>query len=416
MLNDLIYVCVVSDYNLPEFESCMLRKPKHIVLVVSDFPSIQQGAERLQQQLEEQLQGTVIHRPDKIQHQNFNGQSFSSVQAWIKQCLLPYLATLPSYPKACNITGGTKLSTLALANQNLNWQWLDYKGERHSLQKLCFNSQGELKLTQEESLNSALPAVVARLHSQTVSEVQPNALVLVQPTNTAAHAQLIWNALSAPDSREGEALLDLFGDKQQGLEAVWSYGVLGSKNKKLPLTLAAQELVNLPAFTEAQLEWLQQWQKLAPHSIQLMGQEVNLPSRAQKDDFKRWLSGDWLEQLAHTWLLTKLKPKTIAVNLKVNPLSTKSSTGERETDIVVHDKGLTTVIEIKTDLAPNQKVKGLLQQITSLGRRLGRTRKVLLIGPQLQQKISKQMPEVQLRCQADNVILCRNQQELLALF
>ena len=414
MLQDLIYVCVVSNYNLPDFESCLLRKPKHVVLVVSDYEPVRQGAERLQSQLELVLEGVVVHRPDK--EKKFNGRSFSGCKTWVDDCLIPYLNGLENYPRACNITGGTKLNTLTLAVPKLNWSWLDYKDEDHSLQKLEFK-HNELVCVATESLASASPIDVAKLSSNEVKEVEPNRLIAKQEALSVELAQELWDALSTPQSIQGKALLELFRNKKTGLEAAWLFGAFTPSTKAGMLSLSAKEFIDQDEFNSAQLAWLKQWHALANESIKAEPHSLLLPSKAMKDDFKRWLSGDWLEQLIGVWLLDKIKPKAITMNLKINPLKDeKSSTGERETDIVVHDKGRTTVIEVKTDLAPGHKVKDLLQQITSLGERLGRTRKVLMIGPQLQQKIQHQMHDVEKRCKADQVILCRNKEELLQIF
>lgn len=51
-LTPAVYVCVVSNYNLPDLEACLARHPSDIVLVVSDPEAFEQAAERLEQQLD----------------------------------------------------------------------------------------------------------------------------------------------------------------------------------------------------------------------------------------------------------------------------------------------------------------------------------------------------------------------------
>lgn len=414
-LNELIYVCVVSNYNLPEFESCLLRRPKHVVLVVSDYQKAQEGAERLEQQLEENLVGVRVHRPDISMGRSFNGQSFVECQQWIEDVLMPYLSRLPNLPRICNVTGGTKLYTLALAVPNLGWQQLDYKGTEHFLQVFEFE-EGKLVIKDKKALGSALPYAVAKINSWQVVEVPENHLIKLKPELSLTMAKDIWQALSEELSTEGKALRELFGDDTYGLEAAWSYGRFTASSKRQPLELSTQTFLGKERFSEAEKKWLWQWVQLAPKLIGYTDDSIVVASRAMKDDFKRWLAGDWLEQLTQAWLLEKLPRKTIAANLKINPLpNEKSSTGERETDIVVHHKGVTTVIEVKADLAPGHGVKDLLQQITSLGERLGKTRKVLMIGPQLQDQIKANLKDVKRRCEADEVILCQCKEELLSV-
>ena len=57
-LQSLVYVCVVSGFNLPELESCLARRPAQVLLVVSD--GFQQQAARLNGVLEQLLPGVHV--------------------------------------------------------------------------------------------------------------------------------------------------------------------------------------------------------------------------------------------------------------------------------------------------------------------------------------------------------------------
>lgn len=404
-LNPLIYVCAISNFNLAELESCMLRRPSHVVLMVSDHDPYQKGAERFASVLRQALPNVEIFRPDVLRGASFNGQNFTSIQNWISDHLLPFLDTLPKHPRACNITGGSKLFTLALSSPELVWAWLDYKAEEHNLQKLT-HSTGRLVLEKEEKLSSALPFHVAHLHSEQVKEVQANPISSL--STSSALAEQLWHALET----QNKGLLSLFGCKKYGLESVWSYNKYAERDSQLQLT--SQDFLGKEQFEPDEMRWLSAWKALPVHTLDYSANSISLPNRTTKDDFKRWLSGDWLEQLAKNWLLEGGVPeKAIVMNLKINPHKVKSSIGERETDLVVHHKGKTTIIEVKTDLPPNSKPRDILQQITSLGERLGKTRKALFIGPQLQQKIQNHEQDIANQCLADGVILCRNKQELI---
>jgi hypothetical protein len=50
-----IYVCVVSEFNLPEYEACLTLRPQHLVLVVSNFYKLRKASERLVNALHESL-------------------------------------------------------------------------------------------------------------------------------------------------------------------------------------------------------------------------------------------------------------------------------------------------------------------------------------------------------------------------
>lgn len=416
-LQPMIYVCVASAFNLPELESCLLRRPQYLVLIVSDFQAIKEGALLLAEQIQQLLPGIQIFRPDQELCISFDGRDVAHCLHWADTTLQPYLDTLPQLPRVCNITGGSKAITMALLNKKMQWQWLDYKADsKQELQRLTFED-GSVVAQHSEPLASARPEVVARLYSSSVIEKAENALVRAQPQATVTAAQNLWNALScSEENAKHDALLSLFGNQTTGLESVWMYNMHATSKKQFS-TMSSHEFIQQDEFTYEQLAWLQQWHALAPQALMFSLQSITLPSYRSKDDFKRWLSGDWLEQLAMHWLTDKVNAREMVANLKINPLpGEKSSLGERETDIVVHSAGRTTVIEVKTDFAPNGKIKDLLEQITSLGDRLGRTRKILLIGPQLLHKIEHDLDNIKKRCKADGVNLCYDKQTLLNLF
>ena len=78
-LNPLVYVCSMSEYNLPEFESCLLRRPEYVVLVVSDFEKIKDAADRFTRVIEARLPGIQVIRPDLLSQQSFDGRDLQSI-------------------------------------------------------------------------------------------------------------------------------------------------------------------------------------------------------------------------------------------------------------------------------------------------------------------------------------------------
>lgn len=90
--------------------------------------------------------------------------------------------------------------------------------------------------------------------------------------------------------------------------------------------------------------------------------------------------------------------------------------GQREVDLLVYYRGQTWLIEIKADLPPKQAAGKIEEQLSSLGDRAGNSNKLLLIGPELQQRLQKQgksLENLTLRCQASQVQLLSTKDELL---
>lgn len=415
-LNDLVYVCVISTFNLPDYESCMLRRPAYLVLVVSDGAEFRESAERFSNVIQQELEGIHIIRPDA--RRGFKGTDLAENQRWCTEILKPALDELPAHlPRVCNITGGTKSMTLMLANTSFGWQFMDYKAETQPvLQKIHFNN-GQLECLGAEHLRSALPLVVARLYSSKVRQEYKSAVM--QHPDSAAASQALWHGLKNGDL----ALLKLFGNETSGLERVWKYGLHNPDFDRERLCMSSREFIHQDSFSTEQINWLQSWQQLDPAALDILpdpagGHALCLPGNRLKKrqaGLRRWLSGEWLEQLAESWLKEAGIPaEQIAVNVKVSPGNeNNSSTGERESDVLVHYKGTTSVIEVKTDFPPNnENFNDLLRQLASFKERLGRVRQILLIGPQLHQKICNKYDDILLRCKADNILLAHDAQSL----
>jgi hypothetical protein len=412
-LTPLVYVCVISNFNLPEFESCLLRRPSHLVLVVSTH--MQKNADLFEQQISKTLPGIQVIRPDKATA--FGGSDCQECNSWAQHTLLTHLNALPgTMPRVCNITGGTKAITLSLINPVFRWRWLDYKADqKQQLQRLHINTAGAMTVDGSDGLPMATPDQVAGLHSWNVQK-RPNNPIMDVP-DSSLQANKLWQALSEPESEAGQSLLSLFGGKESGLEKLWVYERGKARKKDTCVTQNANEFAQQDQFNAQQLDWLQGWHRLAPESLQFTASCITLAAGSHTSDpLRRWLSGDWLEQWVADRLREWLPAEHIACNLKVNPLKGEtSSSGERETDIMVHYNGVTTIIEVKTDMPPAGGVKALLEQIASMGDRLGRTRKILFVGPQLKQKMVENFDDIKKRCDSNNVKLCSSATELKRL-
>src|SRR5690606_3350452 len=108
-LQPLVYVCVVSGFNLPELESCLARRPTHVLLIVSD--SFQRQADRLRGVLERLLPEVQVHILSRdTTGEALQGDSVLENQRWVRHVLLPLLNRPPlnAMPQALNFTGGTK--------------------------------------------------------------------------------------------------------------------------------------------------------------------------------------------------------------------------------------------------------------------------------------------------------------------
>ncbi len=417
-LKPLAYVCMVSNFNLPELEACLARRPSDVLLVVSDSAPFADAALRLQQRLQQDLPGSTVHvlHRSSTQH-SLGGDDLLEAQQWFRQVLQPQLEQLAAAgkPAALNFTGGTKAMAFALL-QGYAWQFADYRAQgRRELQVIAQRFDAQRQALDFVALPSlplpdVSPLQVAQLHANDVHAAPLNTLIVEQPQATAQLAQDIWAALSTQEP----ALLQLLGS----LETLWSHALAHADYRHNQITLPWQTFLGAASPPAAQLRWLRRLHELAPQQLHWDERSITLPgnhARKQSRALRDWVSGAWLEQLAHQWLMDAGVPaKAVACNLK-SGLVADNSNAEREADLLVHYRGTTCLIEAKADLPPGGKPAELERQVSSLGDRFGKTRKLLLAGPQLQDRLRQgnRWCNFELRCKASGVTLCTDRQSLL---
>ncbi|WP_404296435.1 hypothetical protein [Halomonas sp.] len=414
-LNPLVYVCVMSSFNLPEWEACLLRRPSDVVLVVSSFKQAQEGAEHMAELLEQQLPGVVVHRPES-RTMPLAGDDALSAQAWLNQVLLPYLArpALAEKPRWLNMTGGTKSMQLALLT-TVRWEQLDYTPANSGQVRAIGLEKAPLAPLEErgsETLTTASAKDVARLYNNSVTFGVPNPL-LYRPASCEL-AERIFRGLTDEDP----GLDAMFA----ALRRLWIDGSGQEQWKQKELALTWPEFLEGETFPDpALMVWLQSVEMLAPEcwsisesGICLPGNKVKNKSSGMHGALKEWLTSGWWEQLAHVWLLGAGLPEAaVASNVHGGEQQENSST-KREADLLVHFRSRTTVVEVKVEPAPGQAPKEMENQVSGLADRFGRTQKALLVSPLVRRRLkARQWEDFAARCRANNVALCEDRATLL---
>ncbi|WKN24013.1 hypothetical protein [Azotobacter vinelandii] len=411
-LQPMAYVCVVSGYNLPELESCLTRRPSDVLLVTSD--GLRDAARRLQQRLEKVLPGVQVHPLDQgSTGRPLGGDDVIEAQHWIDAVLRPRLLQpdLGDRPHILNLTGGTKAMIAALLDGHA-WQQLDYKAiGQAELQILRPLPEQRFELLERRALIDVGPLDVAALHADHVFADPPNPILLRHPQASLELARAIWQAQAQTDA----PLQRLF----ESLEWVWVHRRDDSQLRRKQVRLDWSDFLRADTSpTEELQDWLRCLQKLEPKALHWDATGIELPGnnpRKAHRDLRDWISGIWLEQLAHHWLREAGIPETaIARNLKSGN-EQRQSASQREADLLVHQRGNTHLVEIKAGLPPGHAPGELENQVSSLGSRFGRTRKALLVSPQLRRQLQNQerWENFELRCQANDVRLLASREGLL---
>jgi len=412
-LNSMVYVCVVSGFNVAELESCLARRPSHVLLVVSDRQEFRKGAERLENVLKARLPGITLHRPDcQNDAAKLGGDDVLECQAWVQEVLLPYLNQpgLQALPRLLNFTGGTKAMTAALLAAG-SWAELDYKAisqqKLQVLKLLQANNAAAHEFTalQTMSLADAHALDVAALYNPRTRNAPLNPLI--QHPASGKLAQDIWEAQNRADPTL-QTLFDALGE-------VWSAGRDKDEHKK-----SHTSVVPLPPSLDwpALDTWLQRCNALVPGVLSREQAKLNLPGNKCKDEqahFKAWISGAWLEQLCYDWLHQAGVPESAIARNLVGGLDDARTSSKREADLLLHYRGATRVIEVKAGLPKNFEPKHMQEQLSSLENHFGKTKKTLFIGPhlKLQLQTNNQLDDFCLRCKAADVDICYDRASLL---
>ena len=137
--------------------------------------------------------------------------------------------------------------------------------------------------------------------------------------------------------------------------------------------------------------WLTRLNLLLPSStipaVTWNDQQVFLPtvfnSNKQLTHWRRWISGDWYEQLVAAWLHELGVP---AHHLQAGVQIIPDQSQGRESDLLLMHKNQLHVIEIKSDLPANTALSALEAQVSSSAQSLGKIIKVLVVSPAIRTK------------------------------
>ncbi|KAA0874798.1 PDDEXK family nuclease [Nitrincola tapanii] len=410
-MNPITYICIASEFNVPELEACLAVQPSDLVLIVSNFEKACQGARRLASTVERAIPGIRVHRPDE--REPFDGEDILAVQHWVRTTLIPYLAQHISAnnQQILNFTGGTKALSLALIT-NLNCRYLHYKGMGKSrIQVLQQDGQQLLSGSGDIEPVTATPLQVAQLYA---GDVKIGTGLRGQEELTSALANDIWRALKEEDA----GLLQLFN----ALDRIWSEGRGTAAFSDSSLAFSLDELLQGQVPESTLVGWLNRFAQLNTHYFCLQQNRIIIPgngARKQGKYLRRWISGEWLEELAVNWLQQGGMPAAhIARGVIADSQASNLSESGRETDLFVHHRGRSYLVEIKADLPHDANMRSAEHQLASLGDRFGKTQKVLFIGPQLQHKLieDQRWHLIEARFSGSGILLAFDRSSLLRAF
>lgn len=387
------YVCLISEHNIAELESCLYHQPSDIVLVVTT--SMDKHANHFHRVIQEKLPNSQIHHPYDA---NFplQGDNVANTKTWIANVLTPTLNHLQAARYGLNLTGGTKLLALGIA-QSREWDWIDYKSFGKKDIGIFYQSP-----TASPALPDTIPAPIVQIADAArlyVEDYLPSTekWAAVDLAHRQHLAQKIWYALEGEQHASDPVLATLFKYFSQQ----W-YGTAFTDT--------------LPVDDPALAEWVKAFDTLLPGSIALDNDGRLFLSKSGKSKaWQKWISGGWLEELAYGWLIEEGMNDT---QIALNVTNHRNSEQGREVDIIGLLNGQLFIVEAKADKQPEQSNGQLVQQLLSIDV-YGKSKKILLLGPEarrtMQRKGEQQRSwqDFEARCQASFVKLACSRPELI---
>lgn len=327
------YFIILSEHNIAEYRACLHLRPQNVHLIVTDWVAGKNAHIRFKNTLEqsEQFHGK-IHELGLQSGGKLFGERTEEIQNWLNTVFKAYCAEHHIANNAIlNITGGTKILSQMLAAQTGIWQELHYQAFQRSSNQIHIDRLnpdnlaflGEIVLPNRFSLRDGL-----KLYADEIKKHSPNPIA--KHPDSLPLAQMRFAAQSMKQPENG----NLFPAIIPVLKEAW---------KKNP---------------EDQKEILLEWQKFEParpdelkpflerlinlidpqDRIHLDEKGLILPAKYNNKNlnyWKKWISGDWFEQLIYTWFKENgVTDESLETGLQIKQGESQGN----ETDILLFHK------------------------------------------------------------------------------
>ena len=411
------YFIILSEHNIAEYRACLHLQPQNVHLIVTDWVAGKNAHTRFKNTLEqsEQFHGK-IHELGLQSGGKLFGERTKEIQNWLKTVFKAYCAEYRIANNAIlNITGGTKILSQMLAAQTGIWQELHYQAFQRSSNQIHIDRLnpdnlaflGEIILPNRFSLRDGL-----KLYADEIKKHSPNPIA--KHPDSLPLAQMRFDAQSMEQPKNG----NLFPAIVSVLEEAWKNHPKGQEEILLEwqeFGLAQPE--ELKPFLERLINLIDPQDR-----IRLDDKGLILPAKYNKNlnYWKKWISGDWFEQLIYTWFKENgVTDESLETGLQIKQGESQGN----ETDILLFHKNQLIFCELKSDLSSQSKLADPLRQVIDQSLNMGKVRRVLILSPKIQNDYQKeerkkqQWTEFERNCAAKNIqiIIARDKEALKAL-
>lgn len=326
------YFIILSEHNIAEYRACLHLQPQNVHLIVTDWVAGKNAHTRFKNTLEqsEQFHGK-IHELGLQSGGKLFGERTEEIQSWLQTVFKAYCAEHRIAKNAIlNITGGTKILSQMLAAQTGIWQELHYQAFQRSSNQIHIDRLnpdnlaflGEIILPNRFSLRDGL-----KLYADEIKKHSPNPIA--KHPDSLPLAQMRFDAQSMEQPKNG----NLFPAIVSVLEEAWKNHPKGQEEILLEwqeFGLAQPE--ELKPFLERLINLIDPQDR-----IRLDDKGLILPAKYNKNlnYWKKWISGDWFEQLIYTWFKENgVTDESLETGLQIKQGESQGN----ETDILLFHK------------------------------------------------------------------------------
>ena len=410
------YFIILSEHNIAEYRACLHLQPQNVHLIVTDWVAGKNAHTRFKNTLEqsEQFHGK-IHELGFQSGGKLFGERTKEIQSWLQTVFKAYCAEHRIAKNAIlNITGGTKILSQMLAAQTGIWQELHYQAFQRSSNQIHIDRLNpdnlafldEIVLPNRFSLRDGL-----KLYADEIKKHSPNPIA--KHPDSLPLAQMRFAAQSMKQPENG----NLFPAIMPVLENAWTQED-HQDQKEILLEWQAFGLAQpdkLKPFLERLINLID-----PQDQIRLDEKGLILPIKYKKNKtqthyWKKWISGDWFEQLIYTWLKENgVKDEELETGLQLIQGESKGN----ETDILLFRKNQLIFCELKSDLSSESKLADPLRQVIDQSLNMGKVRRVLILSPVIKNNAKpQQWTAFERNCAAKNIqiIIAVNKESLKIL-
>ena len=409
------YFIILSEHNIAEYRACLHLQPQNVHLIVTDWVAGKHAYIRFKNTLEqsEQFHGK-IHELGLQSGGKLFGERTEEIQMWLDTVFKAYCAEHHIANNAIlNITGGTKILSQMLAAQTGIWQELHYQAFQRSSNQIHIDRLnpdnlaflGEIVLPNQFSLRDGL-----KLYADEIKKHSPNPIAKHPDSLPLAHMRFAAQSMKQPENG------NLFPAIIPVLKEAWKKNPEDQKEILLEwqeFGLAQPD--ELKPFLERLINLIDPQDR-----IRLDEKGLILPTKYNKNsqiarqihDWRKWISGDWFEQLIYTWFKENgVTDESLETGLQIKQGESQGN----ETDILLFHKNQLIFCELKSDLSSESKLADPLRQVIDQSHNMGKVRRVLILSPVIKDNAKpQQWMEFERNCAAKNIqiIIAGNKESL----